>query len=318
MTDWLLSAIGLIILLLAGESLVKGAINLSLKLGVPALIISLTIVAFGTSAPELIIAINATLSGTSGIAMGNVVGSNTANILLVLGLPALLATLDASKCDTKMNYFFMIFATLVFILLASMGSFAPWQGGILLALLFVYLLNNLKNAREYLSNVEDTCQTPSSELEQPNPVMVNWKIAALILLGIFGLPLGADLLVDGASSIASSFGISDAVIGLTLIAVGTSLPELATTIVSAFRNRADVAIGNVIGSNIFNLLGIIGITAMVGHVAVAPIFLRFDLWVMLVSSLILIPFVLYKVKLTRVWGFTLTVLYLCYVQFVLM
>ena len=315
--DWVLSAIGLIILLLAGDGLVKGAVSLSQRLGIPAFIISLTIVAFGTSAPELLIAINATLSGASGIALGNVVGSNTANVLLVLGIPALLATLDTSKCDIKINYLFMIFSTLVFITLANMGSFVLWQGVILLSLLFVYLVKNLKNAQEFRSNAGSTRDTPTSELEEPQEELAISKIAVLTFLGLLGLPLGADLLVNGASSIASRFGISDAVIGLTLVAVGTSLPELATTIVSALRNRADVALGNVIGSNIFNLLGIIGLTAMVGQVTVAPHFLKFDFWVMLGSSLVLVPCVFYKIQLNRVWGFTLTALYLSYVHLII-
>ena len=138
-----------------------------------------------------------------------------------------------------------------------------------------------------------------------------------LVLGLVGLPLGADILVDSASSIARSFGISDAVIGLTLIAIGTSLPELSTTIMSAFRNQADVALGNVIGSNIFNLLGIIGVTAMIDYVAVTPNFLEFDLWVMLAASTLLAPFVLLGWRLTRIWGFALTTGYLLYVVFVL-
>ena len=313
MTDWLLSAFGLLMLLMAGDSLVKGAVNLSLMLRVPAIIISLTIVAFGTSAPELLIALNATLSGASSIAVGNVVGSNTANVLLVLGIPALLTCLDTSKCDTNFTYFFMLFASLVFIALSLTGGFGLWQGIILLALLLVYLLKNFKNAQDYKTASDDDI----ADLDLTKSFMPTWKICMFLVLGMIGLPLGADLLVDSASSIAQSFGISDAIIGLTLIAIGTSLPELATTIVSALRNQADVALGNVIGSNIFNLLGIIGVTALVEYVVLDPIFLKFDLWVMLGSSIILMPFILLKVKLTRVWGFVLTGLYLVYLNFLL-
>ena len=139
MFNWVLCGGGLIILLVAGDSLVKGAVNLSLRLGVPAIIISLTIVAFGTSAPELLISLNATLNGSSGIAIGNVVGSNTANVLLVLGVPALLFPFDTSKCETQKSYFFMLLATIVFILLAFTGGFGPWQGVTLLAFLAYYL-----------------------------------------------------------------------------------------------------------------------------------------------------------------------------------
>ena len=317
MLNWAFSGVGLVILLFAGDMLVKGAVNLSLRLGIPAMIISLTIVAFGTSAPELLISLNATLSGASGIAVGNVVGSNIANILLVLGVPAMLFALDTSKCDTRASYFFMLFATAVFIGLAFTGGFGLWQGGVLLAFLAYYLWINFTDAQGHRSEGELDSGDSASELEEADPDLATWKIALFLILGLAGLPLGADLLVDNASEIAYRFGISDAVIGLTLIAVGTSLPELATTVASAFRKQADVALGNVIGSNIFNLLGIIGVTAMVDYVAVAPMFLRFDLWVMLASSLVLIPFVLYKVHLTRLWGVALTALYLSYVHFIL-
>ena len=317
MFSWALCGGGLIILLVAGDSLVKGAVNLSLRLGVPAIIISLTIVAFGTSAPELLISLNATLSGASGIAIGNVVGSNTANVLMVLGIPALLFTFDTSKCETQNSYFFMLLATTVFILLAFTGGFGLWQGVTLLAFLAYYLWKNFKDAREHMTESDDDCAYSASELEEADPNLATWKIIAFLVVGLVGLPIGADLLVHNASVIAHRFGVSDAVIGLTLIAVGTSLPELATTVVSAYRNQADVALGNVIGSNIFNLLAIIGVTAMVDYIAVAPLFLQFDLWVMLASSSLLIPFVLYRMQLTREWGLLLTALYLSYLHFII-
>lgn len=144
-----------------------------------------------------------------------------------------------------------------------------------------------------------------------------WQIIVFLLLGLVGLPLGADLLVKNASIIASNFGVSDAVIGLTLVAFGTSLPELATTVMAAIRKNADVALGNVIGSNMFNLLAIIGIASLVGTIPVDPKFLRFDLWVMLASSLILIPFVFMKININRFWGLGLTALYVVYVVKVL-
>ena len=318
MFNWVLCGGGLIILLVAGDSLVKGSVNLSLRLGVPAIIISLTIVAFGTSAPELLISLNATLSGASGIAIGNVVGSNIANVLLVLGIPALLFTFDTSKCETQKSYFFMLLATIVFILLAFTGGFGLWQGVMLLAFLAYYLWKNFKDAKEHREEGDGDCADSASELEEADPNLATWKIIAFLVLGLVGLPIGADLLVHNASVIAYRFGVSDAVIGLTLIAVGTSLPELATTVLSAYRNQADVALGNVIGSNIFNLLAIIGVTAMVDYIAVAPLFLQFDLWVMLASSLLLIPFVLYRMHLTRVWGLLLTALYLSYLHLIIL
>ena len=316
MMDWLLSAIGLVILLLAGDALVKGAVNLSLRIGVPALIVSLTIVAFGTSAPELLIAIRATLDNAPGIALGNVVGSNTANVLLVLGVPAIISALDTSGCNSKKSYGFMMLATVVFIALAFTGVFGMWQGAVLLLLLVYCLRDAFLQAQ---SHRQQTGQDPAelTELEAADQSLSGWRIALYLLLGLVGLPLGAEVLVTGATSIARSYQVSETAIGLTLIAIGTSLPELATTVISAIRKQADVALGNVIGSNMFNLLAIIGITAFIGEVPVPAQFLRFDLWVMLGSSLVLAPFVIWRIKLGRTWGVLLTGGYLVYVTTVL-
>ncbi|SHF05148.1 cation:H+ antiporter [Ruegeria intermedia] len=311
MTAWLLSGLGLLILLLAGDALVRGAVNLSLRLGVPALIVSLTIVAFGTSAPELLIAIKAVQEHAPGIALGNVVGSNTANILLVLGLPALLATIHSSECDTRRNFIYMILATVLFIGLAFCGVFTLFSGAILLAGLALILLNAFREARAHRNAC--TAQEEIELLEEADPDMPYWKVAMFLILGLVGLPMGAHLLVDNATIIARTYGVSETVIGLTLVAVGTSLPELATTVMAALRRQADVALGNVIGSNMFNLLAIVGIATLFGRIPVDPEFLRFDLWVMLAASLLLVPFVFFKRDITRIWGFVLTFLYAAYV-----
>ncbi|NSY38011.1 calcium/sodium antiporter [Leisingera sp. ANG59] len=313
MMPWLYSALGLVILLLAGDALVRGAVNLSLRLGVPALIVSLTIVAFGTSAPELLIAISAVHEGADGIALGNVVGSNTANILLVLGIPALMRALHTSECSTRKNYIFMLGASVLFIGLAFCGTFTIWSGLILLAALAGVLGIAFHEARNHRRNGKGcAADTDLEEIEEADPDMPYWRVCIYLLLGLIGLPLGADLLVDNASIIARTYGISETVIGLTLVAIGTSLPELATTVMAALRRQADVALGNVIGSNMFNLLAIIGIATFVGPISVDPEFLRFDLWVMLTASLLLIPFVFFKQDITRIWGGILTVLYLAY------
>ncbi|WP_291730136.1 calcium/sodium antiporter [Leisingera sp. F5] len=313
MMPWLYSALGLVILLLAGDALVRGAVNLSLRLGVPALIVSLTIVAFGTSAPELLIAINAVHEGADGIAMGNVVGSNTANILLVLGIPALMRALHTSECNTRKNYVFMLTASVLFIGLAFCGTFTVWSGLILLAALTVVLGVAFREVRNHRRNGNNcVADTDLEEIEEADPDMPYWRVCTYLLLGLIGLPLGADLLVDNASIIARTYGISETVIGLTLVAIGTSLPELATTVMAAMRRQADVALGNVIGSNMFNLLAIIGIATFIGPISVDPEFLRFDLWVMLGASLLLIPFVFLKQDITRIWGVILTALYLAY------
>lgn len=318
---WLLSGLGLIILLLAGDALVKGAVNLSLRVGIPALIVSLTIVAFGTSAPELLISINAVLEDKPGLALGNVVGSNTANILLVLGVPALISGLHTSGCHVSKTFNFMIAASIMFIALACRGVFDFYAGLALLAALTYVLLDAFRDAHRHRKAsvaAELACNGgDDEEVEGADPDMPWWQIFVFLALGLIGLPLGADLLVDNASVIAKAFGVSDAVIGLTLVALGTSLPELATTVMAALRKQADVALGNVIGSNMFNLLAIIGVTSLVGQIPVDPEFLRFDLWVMLSASLLLIPFVFFKMDIGRTWGFVLTGLYLAYVVIVL-
>lgn len=315
MTAWLLSGLGLLILLLAGDALVKGAVNLSLRIGIPALIVSLTIVAFGTSAPELLISIKAVLDDVPGIALGNVVGSNTANILLVLGIPALLATMHTSECNTRKSFNHMIAATILFIALAYRGVF-DWVASIaLLVALAAMLYDAARDARAHQK--ADAAAVDEDELEGVDPDMPGWRIGLFLLLGLIGLPLGASLLVDNATIIAKEFGVSDTVIGLTLVAIGTSLPELATTVMAALRRQADVALGNVIGSNMFNLLAIIGIAGLVGPIQVDPAFLRFDLWVMLGASLLLIPVVYLGQNITRLWGIVLSVLYAVYLIVVL-
>ncbi len=317
MTVWLLAGLGLVILLLAGDALVKGAVNLSLRVGVPALIVSLTIVAFGTSAPELLIGIDAVLEGKPGLALGNVVGSNTANILLVLGLPAIIAALHTSTCDTRKTYLFMLGASLLFIALAFRGVFDPLAAAVLLAALTFVLLDAGRDALKHQKACSDA-PTEAEDVEGADPDMPWWQIIVFLVLGLAGLPLGADLLVENASIIARQYGVSDSVIGLTLVALGTSLPELATTIMAAIRRQADVALGNVIGSNMFNLLAVIGVTALFGPVPVDAEFLRFDLWVMLGASLLLLPFVFMRKDIGRLWGVALTALYLIYVTVVLM
>ncbi|WP_458789686.1 calcium/sodium antiporter [Yoonia sp. MH D7] len=310
--DWLYTAVGLVILLLAGDSLVKGAVNLSLRLGVPALIVSLTIVAFGTSAPELLISVQAIWDNVPGLALGNVVGSNTANILLVLGIPALMATMHTSECDTRSSYLQMLGATVLFIGLCFYGPLT-WVSGVILLVALAAMLFYAARA----ANSHRKANAEEEEVEGADPSLGWPKITLFLVLGLIGLPLGASLLIDGATNIARTFGISETVIGLTLVAIGTSLPELATTVMAALRRQADVALGNVIGSNMFNLLGIMGIASIVGDIPVDPQFLRFDLWIMAGASALLIPFVFMKVDINRMWGIVLSLLYVTYLVVVL-
>lgn len=314
--DWVYVGLGLVILLLAGDVLVKGAVNLALRLGIPALIVSLSIVAFGTSAPELLISIDAVFDDQPGLAIGNVVGSNTANVLLVLGLPALISTLDTSECDTRASYVHMLLGSILFIGLAFTAPLVWWHGVVLVGTLSLVLYGQFREAQAHRNAAEDEMED-LDDLEGADPELPRWRIALFLLLGLVGLPLGADLLVDGASELARDFGISDAAIGLSLVAIGTSLPELATTLVAAYRRQADVALGNVIGSNMFNLLAIVGITALVAPIDVAKAFLRLDVWIMLASTLLLAPFVFMRWKMSRVIGAVFVVFYISYLVMVL-
>ena len=297
--DLLRIVLGLGLLLLAGDVLVRGAVNAALRLGVPALIVSLTVVAFGTSAPELLVSIRALQDGAPGIALGNVVGSNIANVLLVLGVPALISGI-AVNWGARKSYAMMLGVTAVFIAGAFLGPIGPLHGALYLAILAAILWDQ---GREAMMHRSSPVAVELEELEGADPEMRWWKILLFLALGLVGLPLGSDLLVDGAVAIATVLGVSDAVIGLTLVAVGTSLPELATTVVAAIRRQADVALGNVIGSNIFNLLAIIGIASFVAPIPVAETFLRFDLWVMAASSALLALFFGTSGRnMTKRWG----------------
>ncbi|PRY92239.1 calcium/sodium antiporter [Donghicola tyrosinivorans] len=307
-----MAALGLVILILAGDSLVKGAVNLALRLGIPAMIVSLTVVAFGTSAPELLISIKAALENVPGIALGNVVGSNTANVLLVLGIPAIIAAMHTAECDTRKSYLQMLAATVLFIGLAFMGTFNWISGLILLAGLALILGSAIRDVMAHKNGAAAEAEV-LEELEGADDSMPGWRVGIYLVLGLVGLPLGADILVDNAQIIAKDYGVSDTVIGLTLVAVGTSLPELATTFMAALRKQTDVALGNVIGSNFFNLLAIIGVASLIHPIEVASEFLTFDLWVMLAASLLLVPFVFLKWNITRLWGFVFSGLYVAYV-----
>jgi cation:H+ antiporter len=307
---WLQALFGLVVLLVAGDLLVRGAVNFSLKIKIPAFIVSLTVVALGTSAPELLVAIRAILDNSPGIALGNVVGSNIANVFLVLGIPALIAGINTRECNTRKNYVFMMTATVIFLSLAFIGNFSLPQGILFLILLFLFLLITARDTLKIQDKISNL------EVENADPNLVFWKIILFLSIGFIGLPIGADILVKNASLIAKSYGLSDEVIGLTLVALGTSLPELATTLMAALRKQADVALGNVIGSNIFNLFAIVGITTMFGDIPIASSFFNFDFWIMFGAGIVLFPFVYMRVNINRLWGAFLTLTYVAYLYLI--
>jgi len=306
--DFAMSMIGLALLVGAGDALVRGAVALSLKLGIPILVVSLTVVAFGTSAPELVVGIEAALANADGIAFGNVVGSNIANVLLVLGIPALINPIDTRDCDGRRSWIGMMLASALFIALCFMGPLVWWHGAILLAGLTWMLTDAYRHTRA----AQAAGRAVELDLEPVDPTMPGWRIAALIAIGCVGLPVGAHLLVEGARGVAMAYGLSEAAIGLTLVAVGTSLPELMTTVMAAIRRHADVAMGNIIGSNLFNLLGIMGAVSFLGPLDVPQEFLTLDLWVMLGCGALLWACLYPRWMVGRGMGVGLVALYVAY------
>lgn len=306
---------GFVILLFCGDLLVRGSVSLALKLGIPSILIGLTVVAFGTSAPELVVSIKAALSDAGGIAIGNVVGSNIANILLVLGLPAIIYPTLCNQDVVQRNTLFMVGATLLFIFFCLFGTLVFWQGVVLFTLVVLFLAYVANHA--FRANVPD--EDIAAEFEIPSDgeglPRSGWTIAFFLFIGLCGLPLGAHFIVDGGTGIARAFGVSDAAIGLSLIAFGTSLPELATTMIAAFRRQPDLAVGNVLGSNLFNILAIMGITTMVTPIEVPDAFIWFDLWVMLIAALVIVPFAMSRGTITRAAGLFFVVGYVAYLYF---
>ncbi len=296
---------GLVLLVVAGDLLVRGAVALSLRAGISALVVSLTVVAMGTSAPELFVAITAALEGSEELVLGNVVGSNIANVWLVLGVPALILAMVADGDDVRRSFAVMIAVTLLFIGMGFLGPYGFVQGLILLAVFAVVMADMIR------------CGIRSGEPADDMPDVsdqTSWgAISGYLLAGIIGLPLGAELLVNGATGIAREFGLSDAIVGLSIVAIGTSLPELATTVAAAMRRQTDVALGNVIGSNLFNILLIMGVAALFAPINVPERFLSFDFWAMLVASLSLVPFVIFGKKLGKVWGIGFLLIYTVYI-----
>ncbi|MFC4272816.1 calcium/sodium antiporter [Sneathiella chungangensis] len=302
-------AAGLVILLVCGELLVRGSVALAEQMGVSKLVIGFTVIAFGTSAPELVVCIQAAIDGVPGIAFGNVIGSNIANILLVIGIPALIYPL---VCDTRSalrDSLIMVAASILFMVLAWNGTIELWQGVLLVAFLAAVVLRSYFRARK---EGDESADEALEEYEQNMPKSL-WISLIFILMGLIGLVLGSHLLVKGAELIAQAAGVSDEIIGLTLVALGTSLPELATSIIAAFRRHGDVAIGNVLGSNLFNITGIIGATAIVEPMAAPEQILHFDLWIMLFVSLLMIPIFIARKPIGRVLGGAFCIAYVAYV-----
>ncbi len=306
----LLLAAGLVLLVLAGDALVQGAVAAARRLQVPPLIVGLTVVAFGTSAPEFIVSLEAALKGSPGLAIGNVVGSNIANVLLVLGLPAIIAPMALVQDGTRRSTTFMVVSSA---LLAALVVLAPQisrvEGLGLFTLLIVYLTYSGYAASQQRRNV---VPAETEGEEEAKKQLTTAQILMLVGFGVVGLGFGGKLTTEGALDLAHLLGVAESAVGLTIVALGTSLPELATSLAAAFRRQSGVVIGNVIGSNIFNILGILGIIAAIVPLDIDPDIAGFDIWVMLAVSILMLPIVFLTRRLNRYEGIAMTAGYLLY------
>ena len=299
---YLLIVAGFALLLIGGDVLVRGAVGIARRAGLSPMVIGLTLVGFGTSTPELLTSVNAALAGAPGIAVGNVVGSNVANILLILGVAALVGPIAVSRGDFGRDAAMLVLATLLAGGLMATGALGRGAGLALLAGLSAFLWIALRSGGGIAE------EAPGRDAPEPGRGRSWLAFAGGLALVI----LGADMLVSGATGLARGLGVSEAVIGLTIVAIGTSLPELVTSVMAARRGQAGVALGNVLGSNVFNLLGILGATALIAPIPVPPEILAFDLWVMAAATAALVVLAVTGWRVSRGEGAALLAAYAAY------
>lgn len=305
--EYLLLFLGFILLLYGGKFLVKGGVALAERFNVSSLVIGLTIVSIGTSAPELFVSLVAAIKGHPEVAIGNVIGSNIANISLVLALTAIIIPVPVRSNSVKIDAPFMLIISALFWVFIYNLQFVRWEGIVFLVLILIYTIGLLKYSRNKNIKIKDTSiQVKREKLG---------KTIVIIILAYVGLAFGSNLLVDNASIIAANFGVSERVIAITIVAFGTSLPELTTSLLAALKGEMDISIGNIIGSNIFNILVVLGLTGVIKPISVNASFLQYDIIWMFATSLILFFFILpFKGgKLTRLKGSVLFISYCIYV-----
>lgn len=309
--DYLLLIGGLAILIAGGEVLVRGAVGIALKFNLSPLVIGMTIVSFGTSAPELLVSLKAALEGHPEIAIGNIVGSNIANITLVLGITAMILPIPVKKNTLKIDWPIMMGVSVLFYLFILNGVLNTWEGAIFVILLIFFVIYQLKSSKTNEVNNEDEV---IAELKNKNSNVYFHLL--LIVVGIVALSFGAEWLLTGAVNIAQDFGVSEHIISVTIIAFGTSVPELATSVIAAFKKQMDISVGNLIGSNIFNLLSVLGITSLIKEIPISQGVILNDIFWVLGASFLLLPFML-NYNISRWKGAVLTLFYLAYVFFLL-
>lgn len=296
--------LGFVLLVVGGEFLVRSSVALSFKFNISKMVIGMTVVSFATSAPELLVSLQAALSGSPAIAINNVVGSNIANIGLVLGITAMVSAIAVDTSFYKLNWpVMMLFSIVLFYFLKNDNVLSALEGGILFVGLIVFLVVLIKSSKHELE---------SDEVDDALAIVSNFKIGIWLLIGAAALYFGSEWLVFGAKEIATSVGVSEAVIGVSLIAIGTSVPELAASVIAAAKKEKAISLGNLIGSNIFNIASVLGLTAMIKPIPVTePQILSSDIFWMLGFAAVLIPLIFLpkRLQISRFKGFFLVVCY---------
>lgn len=302
-----MTLIGLLFLVFGAEVMVRGAVEIAFRARITPMVVGLTVVAMGTSLPELLVSLLAALKGNPELAIGNVVGSNIVNISFILGASVMIFPIDVERLARRIHWPVMMGASLLFIMMIWNDHFSRTEGILFVVLLLIYVVWQIRASRQ---------QQAASGGVPPLTSVPMWRSIAMLFIGIGALAWGADLFVEGAVGMAKILGVSDQLIGVTIVAVGTSLPELITSLMAAFRKQPDISLGNLVGSNIFNLLGILGITAVVKPISMDHGTFLLDLVAMILIALILFP-LMFGRKLGRWQGAILCVAYFCYIAVVI-
>ncbi len=308
---WLQLISGLIVLVVAGDFLVRSSVKLAVMMKISSLVIGLTVVAFGTSFPELMVSVNAALDGYPDISIGNVIGSNIANLALVMGLTALISPLAIQRKTLIIDWPIMLVASALFVVMVWDLQITFLEGLLLTALIVVYNVWAIWQGRRSNKRREDDAE--DEETVNPTNVARTLFIFALSLVGLIG---GSELLVGGAVSVAQGFGIEERIIAITIVAFGTSAPELATSLVALYKKESSISVGNLIGSNIFNILAILGITALIKPISVNEVTKTFDLPWFMGIPLLIFPFLIFRWKVGRLEGALLLGSYFTYIWLV--
>lgn len=309
--SYLLLLAGLLLLFISGKYLVDSSVSLARRFRIPTMIIGLTVVAFGTSAPELLVSVQAAVKGFPEIAMGNVVGSNISNILLVLAITALVYPIPVPKKSVRFDWPILMFVSLLLFAFAWDGVLSRLEGLIFILLLLVYLGIAIRQSRKGKKAKQEKEELKGKQMKP-------WIALVIFLVSCGGLALGADLLVDNAAIIAGGLGVSQRVISITMVAVGTSIPELATSVIAALRKETDIAVGNIIGSNMMNILSVLGVTSLIGNISVDQAISHFDIpWMLAVTVLLLLIMLpASRAKIVRWEGILMIVIYLIYIYMI--